>query len=205
MRTPNGLAVTVAALALVGVGHPRAQQTPTDGVPVFRTRVDAVSVDVGVVDRQGRPIPGLAATDFTVTVNGRPRRIVTAEFVDVAKARAERAALLVTGVAVDGDLLDRTTGGERDQKTRERCDEGTHGREEPALVQRSCQLNSPHRQVRKHKQYSPAPPKNQRAKRSFRRDHRAGELRVSERRRSRLQLPRPSWLADPTTALPRLP
>jgi VWFA-related protein len=58
---------------------------------MFRARVDAVNVDVGVVDRQGRPIPGLTASDFTVTVNGRPRRVVTAEFVDVASARVEAA------------------------------------------------------------------------------------------------------------------
>ena len=91
MRTPNGIAVTAATLAVFGGGQPRAQQAPPDRPPMFRTQVDAVNVDVGVVDRQGRPMPGLAASDFTVTVDGRPRRVVTAEFVDVASARAEAA------------------------------------------------------------------------------------------------------------------
>jgi VWFA-related protein len=90
MRTPNRIAITAAALVLAS-GLPRAQQATSDEPPVFHTRVDAVTVDVGVVDRQGRPIPGLTAADFIVTVNGRPRRVVTAEFVDVASARAEAA------------------------------------------------------------------------------------------------------------------
>src|SRR5918992_4704723 len=90
MRTPSRIAITAAALMLFR-GQPLAQQAPPDGTPVFHTRVDAVTVDVGVVDRQRRPIPGLSASDFLVTVDGRPRRVVTAEFVDVASARAEAA------------------------------------------------------------------------------------------------------------------
>ena len=91
MRTSSRITVTAAALALFGGGPARAQQAPPDTPPMFRAQVDAVSVDVGVLDRQGRPIKDLAASDFTVTVDGRPRRVVAAEFVDVAGARAEAA------------------------------------------------------------------------------------------------------------------
>ncbi len=53
--------------------QPQAQQ------PVFRSGVDLVTVDVLVVDKDGRPIPELKAEDFTVTVDGKPRRIASVE------------------------------------------------------------------------------------------------------------------------------
>ncbi|HOG27984.1 MAG TPA: VWA domain-containing protein [Vicinamibacterales bacterium] len=52
--------------------------------PVFRSGVDLVPVDVIVVDKDGRPIVGLAPEDFSVTVEGRPRRVVSAEFLSHA-------------------------------------------------------------------------------------------------------------------------
>jgi VWFA-related protein len=52
--------------------------------PVFRSGVELVVVDVGVVDKQGHPVRGLVPADFVVTVDGQPRRVVTAEYVDVA-------------------------------------------------------------------------------------------------------------------------
>src|SRR5829696_1591370 len=59
----------------------RAQQASPQ-TPTFRSGVELVTVDVGVVDRQGQPLRGLAAGDFTVTVAGQPRKVVSAEFVD---------------------------------------------------------------------------------------------------------------------------
>ena len=80
--------------ALLAVGGPTlwAQQTAADQPPAFRTGVELVTVDVGVVDRQGQPLRGLAAGDFTVTVAGQPRRVVSAEFVEPAAARAHASA-----------------------------------------------------------------------------------------------------------------
>jgi VWFA-related protein len=49
--------------------------------PVFTSDVDVVAVDVNVVDKRGRPLRGLAVEDFTVTVDGTPRRLVSADFV----------------------------------------------------------------------------------------------------------------------------
>ena len=57
--------------------------------PAFRSGVEVVTVDVGVVDRQGQPLRGLGPGDFTVTVAGQPRRVVTAEFVDCRPRGAE--------------------------------------------------------------------------------------------------------------------
>jgi len=49
--------------------------------PVFEAAVEVVAVDVGVVDRNGRPVPDLGPGDFTVKVDGSPRRVVSAEFI----------------------------------------------------------------------------------------------------------------------------
>ena len=43
-------------------------------------------VDVNVIDKSGRPVPDLAAGDFTLTVDGKPRRIVSAQFISVDRA-----------------------------------------------------------------------------------------------------------------------
>jgi len=58
--------------------------------PVFSSDVDVVAVDVNVVDKQGRPIRGLAAEDFTITVDGTPRRVISADF--VSQTMEEEAA-----------------------------------------------------------------------------------------------------------------
>ena len=64
-----------------------AQQPQT---PVFRASVEVSSIDVGVVDRDGKPIAGLTPSDFTVQVDGAPRRVLTAEWVSlVTPARPE--------------------------------------------------------------------------------------------------------------------
>src|SRR5687767_14711918 len=68
-----------------------AQQAATGQTPTFRSGVELVTVDVTVVDRQGNPMRGLGAADFTVSVAGQPRRVVSAEFLDVAAAQARRA------------------------------------------------------------------------------------------------------------------
>ena len=80
--------LVVCSLALVSSQQQDPAQLP---VPVFRSGVELVTVDVGVVDRQGRPVPGLSAGDFTVNVAGQPRRVVSAEFVNVTAARAQAA------------------------------------------------------------------------------------------------------------------
>jgi VWFA-related protein len=57
----------------------------TAGQPTFRSGVELVTVDAAVVDGDGRPIPGLRAEDFRIEVDGRPRRIVSAQFVDLSE------------------------------------------------------------------------------------------------------------------------
>src|SRR5688500_19028177 len=96
MKTRSGVATTatMAALELSGWALLSAQQTGTGQVPAFRSGVELVTVDVGVVDRQGNPLRGLGAGDFSVTVGGQPRRVVTAEYVDTAAARPAALAMV---------------------------------------------------------------------------------------------------------------
>src|SRR3954466_14416870 len=69
-----------------------AQSPPPPQKPVFTSAVDVVSVDVTVVDKYGRPVEDLGRDDFTLTVDGQPRKIATAQFVagrgDAAPAAA---------------------------------------------------------------------------------------------------------------------
>jgi len=67
------LSVTLAAVMLSApVPAPASPQQP----PTFRSGVELIEVDVSVIDREGRPIADLQASDFTVTVDGGPRRVV---------------------------------------------------------------------------------------------------------------------------------
>lgn len=52
------------------------QQPPSAQTPTFRTGVDAVQIDVSVLDRARRPVRGLTAADFTVFEDRKPRQIV---------------------------------------------------------------------------------------------------------------------------------
>ena len=92
MRTTRtSVAMGMAAvLAIAGVCV-SAQQTAPGQVPTFRTGVELVTIDVGVVDRQGQPVTDLKPGDFTVSVAGQPRRVVNVEFVDTVKARSTAA------------------------------------------------------------------------------------------------------------------
>lgn len=56
--------------------------------PTFRAGVDLVAVDVQVVDDKGAPVAGLGADRFEVTISGRKRTVVSAEFVRADVARA---------------------------------------------------------------------------------------------------------------------
>jgi VWFA-related protein len=60
-------------------GPSKPQRPDTDAPQPFRVAVDVVAVDVQVIDRDGRPVPDLGPEKFSVTINGRRRRVVSAE------------------------------------------------------------------------------------------------------------------------------
>jgi VWFA-related protein len=78
---------SIAFLALVAgfVVAPRAQAPAQLPQPSFSSSVDIVSVDVNVVDQKGRPVPDLGRDDFLLSVDGRDRKITSAQFLSVAR------------------------------------------------------------------------------------------------------------------------
>jgi VWFA-related protein len=89
MRTLFVSLIVAAALAMpAGV----ASQQPTPQGPTFKAGVDLITVDVGVVDRNGRPVEDLNMADFTVKINGETRRVVTADLVKVDLEQARKRA-----------------------------------------------------------------------------------------------------------------
>src|SRR4051794_588614 len=103
MKAPS----MVAASLLLVCGAPLllTQQSAPDPPPQFRSGIEVVNIDVNVLDKRGLPMRGLTASDFTVTVAGQPRRIVTAEYVDASAAPAADAK------AADEDLVSTNEGG----------------------------------------------------------------------------------------------
>jgi VWFA-related protein len=78
-------AIAAAGVALLSVSF--QQQPPAP--PTFKSSVDIVPVDVSVIDRSGRPVSDLQAADFNLTIDGKPRRLASAEFISVAKYAEE--------------------------------------------------------------------------------------------------------------------
>src|SRR5258708_2364660 len=87
-------AVTRLAPALCAIGATAilAAQPPARSGQVFRSGVDVTTIDVTVVARNGDPIRDLKAEDFTVNVDGKPRAIVSAQFVGFDEPSAESKA-----------------------------------------------------------------------------------------------------------------
>ncbi len=63
------------ALAIVAAGGTPVSPRQSGQTPTFRTRVDAVTVDVNATDAHGHPVTDLAATDFEVKENGKVQSI----------------------------------------------------------------------------------------------------------------------------------
>jgi VWFA-related protein len=75
--------VSIVLAAVLAVTLPAVAQEPEAAPPlVFSVGLDVVAVDASVVDAEGRPIPGLGPEDFRIEVDGRPRRILTVEYLD---------------------------------------------------------------------------------------------------------------------------
>ena len=66
-----------AAFVGVALASLSAQQRPR---ATFKSSVDLVPVDVSVVDKSGKPIADLTADDFALTIDGRPRKVISAQF-----------------------------------------------------------------------------------------------------------------------------
>lgn len=94
---------TRAALTGVVLAVPVAAQSPASQAPppMFRSSVTLVTVDVTVLDHDGRPVPGLTERDFQVKLNGKTQPVRALSYVQVATRSAN---LVVT------DIPPETTG-----------------------------------------------------------------------------------------------
>ena len=80
--------ITVLALAAAAVlsAQDKPAPEPAGHAPqTFKSSVDLVPVDVNVIDRNGKPIADLTAQDFSLKVDGKPRRIASAQFIAVTR------------------------------------------------------------------------------------------------------------------------
>src|SRR5262245_2926402 len=68
----------IAALALLVAQSTSAR---TQQGPRFQSGVEVVTIDVTVVDADSRPILGLRPADFAIEVDGRRRRVVSADWI----------------------------------------------------------------------------------------------------------------------------
>jgi hypothetical protein len=82
------IALLVAAIFAAPV---RAGQAPQRPGPVFRSAVEVTALDVTVVDPEGRPVIDLQPADFTVRVDGKPRRVIRAEWIPLARPTTSAA------------------------------------------------------------------------------------------------------------------
>jgi VWFA-related protein len=80
----------VGAFACASMAAFAQEPPPREQVP-FRAGVEAVPFDVSVVDDDGQPISDLGTEDFTVSVGGEPRRVVSAAFLGNGERRGTQA------------------------------------------------------------------------------------------------------------------
>ena len=80
-----------ASLCLAAIASPRAQTPQTQPQPVFRGGVDLVTLDVTVVDKDGKPVRGLKPEDFVVTLEKQPRPVRALDFLEFGSAAGSTA------------------------------------------------------------------------------------------------------------------
>src|SRR5262249_19931256 len=68
------------AVFLAAVAH-ALPQDPQEQRPTFKASIDLVPVDVSIVDKTGHPVADLEAKDFVLTIDGRPRKIASAQYI----------------------------------------------------------------------------------------------------------------------------
>jgi VWFA-related protein len=92
LTTLTVVCVLTAATLSAGQQQDATQKPPT----TFRSGLDVIAVDVQVIDRNGVPVSGLGPDKFEVTINGKRRRVLSADLVESRSATTlspeERAA-----------------------------------------------------------------------------------------------------------------
>src|SRR5690348_8925726 len=108
--THGGIWMACAAAAMIlGGRSPRAQDAQQ---PTFRASVDLVAVNVQVVDHDGRPVGALGPDKFDVTIGGKHRRVVSADFLETGTEPLPGTVRVPTTGAITTNLWPSTTPGQ---------------------------------------------------------------------------------------------
>jgi VWFA-related protein len=85
---PDSAVLLASWLAIAAVVS--AQQSPEQTLPrpQFSTAVEVTTIDVTVVDGGSRPITDLAPEDFSVRIDGAPRKVLTAQWMPLTQPAA---------------------------------------------------------------------------------------------------------------------
>jgi VWFA-related protein len=73
----RALTICLCGAVVAAQAPPQDPAQPT----TFRSTVDLVPVDVNIIDETGKPIAGLEASDFVLKVDGKPRRVVSIQYI----------------------------------------------------------------------------------------------------------------------------
>jgi VWFA-related protein len=82
--------VVAAVFCVVCFRANEIAQTPQAPPPAFRSTVDLLTIDTAVRGKSGQVVADLRPSDFTVTVDGKPRKVVSAVFFQLPPADAAR-------------------------------------------------------------------------------------------------------------------
>lgn len=88
MRIRAAVSAVLGAFVTAAVALLAQEQQP----PVFKSGVELVLVDAQVVDRKGNPVAGLKTPQFQVSIDGKRRNVVSAEFIDAATGQPRDGA-----------------------------------------------------------------------------------------------------------------
>ncbi|MEW5983213.1 MAG: VWA domain-containing protein [Acidobacteriota bacterium] len=103
------IALAVSAASLRGSSPGAEGQAPQ---PTFRSGVELVAVEVGVVGPDGTPVTGLGPDDFEVAVDGRPRRVVSVGYADFFRRQVVGPAVPPLDATFSSNDRETGTGGQ---------------------------------------------------------------------------------------------
>jgi len=86
---PSRWFVGLVASALLVARLPAQTQAPSPPPPqqpVFKAATDVIVIDVAVTNDTGNVVSGLTPADFKLEVDGKPRRVVSAQFLDQSES-----------------------------------------------------------------------------------------------------------------------
>ena len=83
----RALRVLVAVVVCVGAVRAQGPAVPPPAQPTFRSGVTLLTIDVSVLDGNGRPRPGLSAQDFDVEIDGRRQPVRTLDYLSFEPAQ----------------------------------------------------------------------------------------------------------------------